>query len=400
MLGFLFAALLFPDRTSAPVGLGETPWIEPISASFTYAGQIRFIADVHASEPVLESRLILEYDSSRFVFSPQPGGITGEDVIMVADAVSRLPFPFASVRYWWEADFPCGVSIASAAKALLYYDSAVSWKQLTRGNLTLYWVDGGVGEADDAADLALLSLGTISAELETPIPAALTLAIFPHLADLRAAMGDRLRGWEGAISDPDAGVVLLAAASGAEGRQTLAVLIPHEITHILLAQKWGAAPAALPLWLEEGAAGSYEMGPRPEADRALREAADHGELIPMSTLCGVFPSEEGAALLAYAESKSFVSFLKEAYGPAALREGMAAYAGGADCERGMEAATGKTLTGLESDWKSTLLAQPGWIPPAWVLVFAGVLFLAVLLVLPVLVRCGKLRLRPGRKGMR
>jgi hypothetical protein len=400
MLGLLFAAFLFSGRPGAPIGQGEIPWIEPVYASFTYAGDIRFIAGLHASEPVLESRLILEYDGAREVFSPQPGGIAGEDSILVAGAVSRLPFPFAVVRYWWEADFPSGLSIDSAAKTLRYYDDSVAWKQLTRGGLTLYWEEGELADAEDAADLTLMSLGTISAELETPLPSDLTLAVYPRLADLRAAMGNRLQGWEGALSDLRGGIILLAAAPGAEGRQSLAVLIPHEITHILLAKKWGAAYAALPIWLAEGAAGSYEMGPRPEADRALRDAADAGELIPLSALCAAFPSDEGAALLAYAESKSFVAFLKDAYGLAGLRAVLAAFAGGAPCGPGVEPLAGKTLAGLEAEWRSTLLPRNGWIPPAWVLVLAGAALLAGLLALPLLVRRAGTRPSPGRKETR
>jgi hypothetical protein len=396
-LGFLFAALFLPDRTGPPVVLGGIPWIEPVYASFPYEGQIRFIAAVHASDPLLESRLILEYDNSRFIFPSLPGGITGENSIMVAGPVSRLPFPFSAVRYWWEADFASGLSIASAVNLLRYYDDAGSWKQLVRSGLTLYWEAGELSDATDAADLALLSLGTISAELDAPIPAALTLAVFPRLADLQSALGNRLQGWEGAVSNSDAGVILLAAAPGAEGWRTLAVLIPHEITHILLTQKWGAASGALPFWLAEGTAGSYELGPRPEADRVLRDAADRGELIPLSALCGGFPSDEGAALQAYAQSKSFVTFLKETYGLAALREGMAAYAGGADCGSGMQSATGKTLAALESDWKGTLLPGNGWIPPAWVLVLAGLVLLAGLLSLQVLTRRGHAAGGVGRR---
>ncbi len=399
MYSLLLTALFFPVWLNSQVGLRDGPWIENTIRYFSFEGRIHFIARVYSSESILESRLVVEYDSSRYVFSPQQASLYGGYSLAVdVDRVPRLPFPFTFIKYWWEVDFPSGFTLTSPPQAFQFSDPKYSWDQLNYGRVTVGWAEVGSEAATDAAELALLAVGTISADLESPIPERITLILYPKLADFHAAMGDRIRGWEGAVSSPVAGIIILASAPGAEGRKTLAVLISHEMTHILLGAKWGSAYASLPLWLVEGAAAGYEMEPRPEADQTLQDAVGNGRLIPIPTLCGVFPSNEGSAFLAYAESKSFVAFLKEKYGLAALRQAFAAYAGGAECNRGWEASTGKSLSELESDWISRFAHEKPWIPSAWVLVLAGLVLLAGMLIVQMLIHHRKLRLPAGKEG--
>lgn len=264
-------------------------------------------------------------------------------------------------------------------QSLQYLDDRYSWKTLKKGRATVGWVEGDSRAAEDAADLLLLDLGTISADLNSPIPDGVSLYIYPRLADFHSGLGKLIYGWEGALSDPASGIILLAAASGAEGRQSLATLLPHETVHILLGAKWKDAYALLPLWLVEGTAAGYETEPRPEADRALREAAAGGNLIPMAALCRSFPSEERPALLAYTESKSFVAFLRQTYGLAAVRTAMESYAAGAACPQGWVGPTGKSVDALEASWRAQLSGKQGWMITTWSLVLGAAVLLGAVL---------------------
>jgi hypothetical protein len=207
-----------------------------------------------------------------------------------------------------------------------------------------------------------------------------SLYIYPRLADFHSGLGTLAYGWEGALSDPGSGIILIAAAPGAEGRQTLVTLLPHETVHILLGAKWKGAYAALPLWLVEGTAAGYEAQPRADADQALRQAAKDGSLIPVATLCRSFPSDERPALLAYAESKSFVGYLRVTYGLAAIRQALAEYAAGADCRQGTVGSTGKDLDALEQAWRAGLRSDsPEWLIP-WMLVLGAFILLSGMLI--------------------
>lgn len=399
MHNLLLAALFLPVWLNPHAGLRDGPRVEPLTAEISFAGQIHFTAHVNASEMVSAGRLILEYGAARYAFFPrEEEAADGFSLSIEGAALAPLPFPFTDVNYWWEVDLRSGAALVSPAQTVFYYDDRFTWNQLNRNTLELFWMEGTPEAADDLADLALLSLGTISAELETPIPRKVTVVAYPRLADFNAALGARVHGWEGAVSSPETATIILAAAPGAEGRPALVTLLPHEITHILIAARWGSGYDLIPLWLQEGIAAGYEMEPRAESEVKLKEAAAGGSAIPIQSLCRVFPAEEVPAMLAYAESKSFVAFLRERHGIAAIRGALGLYAGGADCGAGIEAAIGKPLADLESAWLDSFSERSPWIPPAWAFVLAGISLLAGVLVFRKLIRRGILKRRHGKDG--
>jgi hypothetical protein len=398
MHNLIFAALLFPAWLGSPPVYRDGPVIVSNPVEYSFGREIFFSASVSDSEPLQHVQLVLRDGFSRTVILPVEISPSGGSLLTVRRDLAAQPlFPFASIDYWWEAEFSSGDTVQSDTMTFRYSDDRFEWSGLEKGRAAVEWTDGESGEAEDAADLILLVLGMVSADLETPIPEKISLYLYPRLADLHSALGSGMRGWEGAVSDPASGIILLAAASGAEGRRPLAILLPHEITHILLGEKWKSSYASFPLWLVEGTAAGYEMEARPEAERALREAAAGRSLIPIRTLCGVFPAEENPALLAYAESKSFVAFLKQTYGLDGLRRTMAAYAGGADCLRGTEASTGKSLDALETLWLKTLAAEDAEISPAWALVAAGIILLVLVLAVRGSIQKGSLRFPAKRE---
>ena len=90
--------------------------------------------------------------------------------------------------------------------------------------------------------------------------------------------------------------------------------IPHEIMHILEYQITGTSYNQIPVWLLEGLASSAELYPNPDYQQVLEKAVDEDSLLPMSVLCQDFPRDLSGALLAYAQSNSFVRFLNQNFG--------------------------------------------------------------------------------------
>jgi hypothetical protein len=96
-------------------------------------------------------------------------------------------------------------------------------------------------------------------------------------------------------------------------------------------------------------------------------------------LCRTFPSDEHPALLAYAESKSFVAYLRENYGLAAVRKAVEDYAAGADCAQGLVGSTGKNLETLEKSWRAELAEKKTGMITTWTLVLDASVVLAAVL---------------------
>ena len=390
MLNWLPLLLIVPALLGSPSALGGGPTVLPDPPRVTFGREMVFSAAVQAGEPVRTAELIFEDDSLHS--SSYPVEVSDSDGITLSarrDLVSEPVFPFSTIAYWWRVTLDSGDTILSEKQSLVYRDDRFSWQMIQKGRATVRWVEGDRASAEDAADLLLLDLGTISADLETPIPENVAVYIYPRLADFHSGLGKLAHDWEGGVSDPAASIILLAAAPGAEGRQALAALLPHETVHLLLGARWKDAYASLPLWLVEGTAALYEVGSQPDADQAVQRAAKDGSLIPLATLCRSFPSDESPALLAYAESRSFVGYLRDTYGLTAVRRAMADYAAGAECGQGFSAATGKNIETLEKSWRTEVSAKPSGPLAAWAVVLGAFGLLAGVLAAGGIARRGR-----------
>ena len=79
--------------------------------------------------------------------------------------------------------------------------------------------------------------------------------------------------------------------------------------------------------------------------------------MPISDLCDTFPLDASGAYLAYAESQSFVRFVRDLYGAPALLQLASAYADGLNCDEGVVRALGTSLASLETRWRESVLGQ-------------------------------------------
>lgn len=144
---------------------------------------------------------------------------------------------------------------------------------------------------------------------------------------------------------------------GAEQSILMEQRIPHELMHVMLYRQVGAGYPNIPIWLREGIAMLAEIYPNPDYDRVLAEAGANDMLIPLKDLCDSFPPGAGEAFLAYAESRSFTTYLHDTYGSSGLLSLAGYYADGVDCERGTERAFGTSLSRLELNWRESVLGQ-------------------------------------------
>jgi hypothetical protein len=133
--------------------------------------------------------------------------------------------------------------------------------------------------------------------------------------------------------------------------------IPHELMHVMVYRQTGSGYNNLPFWLSEGLATLAEINPSPDYDTVLRAASARNDLIPLADLCASFPAEPDRVFLAYAEARSFTTYLRDTYGAPALLNLAKVYAEGVACENGAQRAFGTSLSQLDSTWRETALGQ-------------------------------------------
>jgi hypothetical protein len=107
----------------------------------------------------------------------------------------------------------------------------------------------------------------------------------------------------------------------------------------------------------EGFATNMELYPDPGYEEALKTAAAEEILIPFTDLCDSFPAHSGSAYQAYAQSKSFLHYIRGAHGNDGISKLTSAYAEGLSCSAAATRALGVPLTQLDAGWRETVLGQ-------------------------------------------
>jgi hypothetical protein len=161
------------------------------------------------------------------------------------------------------------------------------------------------------------------------------------------------------------------------GRTDIEEVLQHEYAHLALARALRGNTA--PQWLDEGVAMLQSRGWNLSWTYILSRGVLSNTIIPLEDLTDGFPLDQGQAQLAYAQSFSFVSFIKNEHGAEALPRLITGLAHGLDAETALRQATGLGLRHLERGWKAELKKRYSWI--SVVTSFFSLWFLASLLFL-------------------
>lgn len=266
------------------------------------------------------------------------------------------PFPpFATLTYWWS--YPSAEGLRETEhRTLLYEDNRFPWKAREEDGITVKWVGALADESSQpinaALDIARQAREEIGSRLQSPSLEPITLYIYPSLADLQLALRLSGESWVGGEARPEVGVILLAIPLTEEGIFQMQRDIPHEMTHLLLYRQLGKAGySALPAWLNEGLATTFEQRPDPNYAVTLNKAIAEGSIIHLDRLCYAFYTlPDDRVRLAYAESGSVVTYIRQTYGWSAIRSLLAAYGDELDCRHGVEQVLGMDLGELERSW--------------------------------------------------
>ena len=238
-----------------------------------------------------------------------------------------------------------------------YEDGGFDWQTLEAGALRIHWYNGDTNFGQAALDAAQSGLQSIGRLMPLDLAQPIEVFIYANADDLRGTLPPGSEDWIAGHADPVLGVVMVVVGPGADQSILMEQRIPHELMHVLLYRRLGAGYHNIPAWLREGLAALAEVYPNPDYDRVLADAGANDKLIRVKDLCASFPADAGKAFLAYAESRSFTTYLHDMYGSSGLMSLAGYYADGVDCEHGTERAFGVSLSRLEVTWLESVLGQ-------------------------------------------
>jgi len=173
-----------------------------------------------------------------------------------------------------------------------------------------------------------------------------------------ALPGDRPPDWSRAYSYPKENIIVLEASSLSEADGN--TILRHELLHVALGQLGGDWPH----WFHDGLA-MFLTGQRHSLAQyaALFQAVQQDRIFSFQDLKDRWPEQPTDVQIAYAQSVSFVDFLVERHGLAALGE---LIDGVVDDGRSFETAFAKAFKASlwfeETAWRAQLPSRYSWLP--------------------------------------
>lgn len=348
-----FISLGFTVSPQAQSGFNVTN----VNISYNFGQQITFLARLTSSVPIKQAfisfREVNEQTTRVAPLTLQADGSTTYQY----DASQHLIPPFATLEFSYQATLTNDQSVTTGPFYFRYADNRFAWKDLSDGSLTVHWYNGDDTFGQAALDAARAGLQNINQTFPVSLAQPVDIYIYSTFDDLVSSLTLGGRQWEAGHADPSIGVGMLAVAPSDTQSIDLQRLVPHELTHIMLYHSLGDGFNRLPTWLEEGIASMEELDPNPDYASALAAASKNNSLLSFDDLCASFPADSGRAYLAFAESQSFVRFLRDTYGNTGIVALAQAYADGLDCDLGATRAVGVPLDQLDARWRETVLGQ-------------------------------------------
>ena len=395
---FTLAIILIPLQI---VDASEEITIQPAIVQF--GENILFQASLPASQQIKNVQIYFQEKSNpTTTIKPASFHLANDSTSQIEyllDLKNRPLRAFSKIEYHFEVELMSGEVLTSETTELDYIDDRYNWQTKTEAPFQVHWYEGDFVSAQKALDTAQTGLQRI----ETIIPATETVPvdiyIYSNSTDMQETFQQAGMNWVAGHADPDLGVVVVSLPPGPDQEMLTEQRIPHELMHVMLYRYLKQGYANLPTWLSEGLASFMELMPNPDYQVLLDSAYQKDRLIPIDLLCKNFPREASGALLAYAQSESFVSFINDAYGANGLQALINQYSMGLDCAHGAQNALGISLSRLDRQWREERFGENAiWIAIKKLLPWLALM--GAILIAPVIMLIGWLRRRPDQAGQK
>ena len=353
-------------QTAPTVTFSSTETVNNFPTSLTFRVEVTIDAgQITSAQLRLRNSNFINLSSGTTIVDIEmnPGTTVNLEYIWAITTVPSTPFYYA-----WEVTDSAG-NVVRSPEALVYYDDTrYDWQILADENLEVWWHDRAASFGDEVFEIAQRAFAAQQTLFQTELEFPIKIIVYNDF--------DEFAEWQGGLVDfiggqafPNIGVTTQIVSAFGSQNQWLNDVIPHEISHLYLAQASYNPTAPVPTWLDEGVAQYNEFSDPSFTLTLVERAAADGDLISLSTLrYGFgFQNSEERTRLAYAEGLSAVTYLVETYGTQGLADLLAAYKAGRGTEDAFLIALGVTPGEFEAGWAVWLGLEPGQFatPTPW-----------------------------------
>jgi hypothetical protein len=352
------------------------------TARSTYGTGVEFSQPVSIDRSLSRVELLLTVADAigpTVVVLPAPDGTGSATLRHELDTTgdSHLPPNTPIVARWRlvAADDPTDTLVGPAVR-VTYADDRFSWQTEAGSLVRVHWYEGSASFGRRALKIGEDGVRKASDLFGVSESKPVDFYVYADQGAFYDALGPGTRENVGGEADASIRTLFALIPPSQIDDPWVGIVIPHELTHLVIDTAAGNPYHFPPRWLNEGLA-VYESQGYDSSDRGLvADAVSAGTLVPLDGLVAQFPTSAEGFYLAYAESVSAVDFLFRTYGQDALVKLVRSYKDGRTDDEAFVQGLGVDTAAFAAAWLESLGAttperygpQPapaGPVPSAW-----------------------------------
>ncbi len=345
----------------APANLQAAPTQQGIvqilqnTARVRYRSGVEFViqAKSNTGGEVNQAQLKIRYGTRgrEETYDVRMNGGMGSYTLYDNDQTQTLATGMTLLYSWTLSDTK--VRLETGQQKVVYEDTSRSWREREGSQVTVRWYAGDDSYGTLMAQLAADTLATYKRRFNIEPTDQIYITIYGSNGAYQTTFPE-VPSWSGGFSRYGGIEIVVIAPQDHNASIFIGEGIPHELSHAALYQ-FLRGPA--PRWLDEGfAVYNQNVISIAQYDSLLQTAYQSDSLIPLSKISGsnTWPQEATSAKLAYAESRSMVTFLINSYGNE-VWSNLLDQLRRRDLDEAMQAVIGLNLAQAEELWKSKVL---------------------------------------------
>jgi peptidase MA superfamily protein len=257
-----------------------------------------------------------------------------------------------------------------------YEDDRFDWRTIEGDVVRIHWYEGNQGFAQRALNIGDKAVKDAATLLGVDESLPIDFYVYADRDAFYDVIGPTFQENVGGLAIPAIRTLFANIVPSEVADPWVALVVPHELTHIVFDTATRNDYHEPPHWLDEGLADYLAIGYASDARGNVERAARTNNLMPLRALVLRFPSTAERFSLAYDESVSAIDYLVRTHGQDALVQLIQGYAGGVADDDAFQTALGVDVAGFEAGWLADLgaadpvpygpkPAPPGPLPPGW-----------------------------------
>lgn len=291
------------------------------------------------------------YDYLDFV----SGMVVSSELFFRTNTSARYIPPGTIITFNFEIEDSEGTRLETEPETFVYQDARFQWEEISEGPVTVAYHGPVKTRAEiilDAITETVTFMGSLlGADTEEPI----RVNMYNNTKEMLEALPPGSTTIRRELITEGQAFTTVGTLLVLGGSRSAAGTASHEIIHILTHRAGDSVVRRVPQWLDEGLAEFGNVEPTISYDIALEFALETDRLLPITSL-DTIPSDPEDVIIFYGEARSLVRFMVAHFGPALMKQLMAALKSGENIDDAVDMVYGVNLLILENMWRNSIRA--------------------------------------------